>query len=143
MPSETPSPSPENPINRTADSKEELEKLKLAWVQSATRIGEAERAIRQTEADAAGAKEALRRLESSSVNKLKLMLKGSLKSDRAAIEERIDSLAVILERHKKELVVAQTTRATLKETIAAMETELKKPKLCDNRLNDFKKLYGG
>lgn len=141
MSPEIPPNPPGNPINRTAATKEELDQLKLAWVQSATRIGDAERALRQAEADIAGARELIRRLETSTSKKLTGFFKGTLKTDRESLAERIANLAVLIEKHRAELDAARTHRASLKETIAAMEADLKKPKLDEGRLSDFKNLY--
>lgn len=141
MPSEIPPKPPVNPINRTAAGKDELDLLKLAWVQSATRIGDAERALRQAEADTAGAREALRRIENSAAKKLTAFFKGTLKADRESLAERIDNLAVLIEKHRAELDAARAARAALKENIGALEAELKKPKLDEGRLKDFKNLY--
>lgn len=137
-----PQDAPEStPVNRTAMAKESLDRMKQEWPGVGLRLGEAERVLARAEKTVALHAENLRALEASKIKKVALFSIGRLASTRQRLNDELARAEKIRRLAEEAFATAKSNKDLLRDAIAELESGIKKPKLCENRLTDFRENY--
>lgn len=119
-------------------AKESLDRLKQEWIGAGHRLGEAEREFSLAEKTAGHHADVSRRFESAVLKKISLWTTGRLATSRQKLRAELAKAEDRLRLATDSLETARRNKELLRETIAELERGMKKPKLCEDRLSDFR-----